>query len=101
LQETSEATVRAQSMMKTVILGAEFDQDLRQRVMDAMRELGASVTSGNRAVAGSQEIETLVVDLHGHAITVEAETYIGLSVTGEESKVDEILQRISDARRTG
>ena len=89
-------------MIKTVILGSEYDQELRQRVMDVMRELGATVTSGNWAVAGSQEIETLVAELRGHAITVEAETYIGLSATGEDVVIDEILQRISqsDARRT-
>ncbi len=81
-------------MIKTVILGSEFDQDLRKRVMDVMRELGASVTSGDWAVAGSQEIETLVADLHGHAITIEAETYIGLSATGEEVVIDEFLQRM-------
>jgi hypothetical protein len=81
-------------MIKTVILGSEFDQDLRKRVTDVMRELGASVTSGDWAVAGSQEIETLVVDLHGHAITIEAETYTGLSATGEEVVIDEIMQRM-------
>jgi hypothetical protein len=84
-------------MTVTVILGPEHDQHLRTAVMEVMRQLGASIESRNWAVAGSQEIETVQAQLAGNAITIEAETYIGLSITGEENMINEISKRVKQA----
>ncbi|MBG0510654.1 hypothetical protein [Agrobacterium leguminum] len=84
-------------MTVTVILGPEYDQHLRAAVMEVMRQLGASIESRNWAVAGSQEIETVQAQLAGNAITIEAETYIGLSITGEENMINEISKRVKQA----
>lgn len=84
-------------MTVTVILGPEYDQHLRTAVMEVMRQLGASIESRNWAVAGSQEIETVRAQLAGNAITIEAETYIGLSITGEENMINEISKRVKQA----
>jgi len=87
-------------MTVTVILGPEYDQHLRVTVMEVMRELDASIESRNWSVAGSQEIETVQAQLYGNAITIEAETYIGLSITGEENMIDEISKRVKQATQS-
>ena len=84
-------------MTATVLLGPEYDQHLRATVMEVMRQLGASIESRNWCVAGSQEIETVQAQLAGNAITIEAETYIGLSITGEENIINEISKRVKQA----
>lgn len=86
-------------MTKTVILRQEHDQNLRDTLMHVLRQLGASLISRNRAVAGSQEIETVLLQLAGQEITIEAETYVGLSITGDEKTVHEILGRVRQAIR--
>lgn len=72
----------------TVVLGDEFDESLRNRLIDALRKLGATPSgSASRTVAGSQDLEELDVYVEGHLVRIEAETYIGLSVTGPETIV--------------
>lgn len=68
--------------------------------MEVLRQLGASIVSRNRAVAGSQEIETVVLQLAGQEITIEAETYVGLSITGDEKVINEISERVRQAIRS-
>jgi len=84
-------------MARTVILGPEYDQHLRATVMEIMRQLGASVEARNWSVAGSQEIETVQARLDGKEITIEAEAYIGLSITGDEKIISEISERLRQA----
>ncbi|AVH45056.1 hypothetical protein [Agrobacterium tumefaciens] len=87
-------------MTVTVILGPEYDKTLRTTVMDVMGQLGASVESRNWSVAGSQEIETVQARLAGQEIIIEAETYIGLSITGDEDMINEISERVRQATQT-
>ncbi|MCZ4432168.1 hypothetical protein O3S81_20885 [Agrobacterium sp. SOY23] len=87
-------------MARTVILGPEYDQHLRATIMEVMRQLGASFESRNWSVAGSQEIETVQARLAGHEITIEAETYIGLSITGDENTISEIFERVRQATQS-
>ncbi|MDZ5454419.1 hypothetical protein [Labrys sp. ZIDIC5] len=87
-------------MTVTVILGPEHDQHLRATVMNVMRQLGAAVESRSLSVAGSQEIETVQARLAGQEITIEAETYIGLSITGHERAINEISERVRQATQT-
>lgn len=74
----------------TVVLGKEFDSELQKRLVAALRRRGALITANNCAVAGSQEIVTLTTEICGAEIVVEAETYIGLTLTGPEQIVHEI-----------
>lgn len=77
------------SNQATVTLGDEFDQALRQKLMDVLRKLGALQSGGSdRFVGGSQELESLVVTIDGRRLRVEAETYIGLSISGPDDLVE-------------
>ncbi|MCF6345180.1 MAG: hypothetical protein L3J00_01780 [Thiomicrorhabdus sp.] len=77
---------------KTLILGDEYDDKLREKLMHFLQTNNAIILNTTQQIAGSQDIETLTVSLFGHNITIEAETYIGLSITGPE-KVIEYVQK--------
>lgn len=77
----------------TVVLGDEFDDALRARLMDSLRQLGAiPFGSSNKFLAGSQEMEEFEVLIEGDLVHVETETYVGLSITGRTSVIKKIQQ---------
>lgn len=78
----------------TIVLGDEFDQDLREDLLEVLRNLGATSGSGEWAMAGSQELEKISFEIRGALVDVEAETYIGLAIKGPEGVVNEIKKMI-------
>lgn len=79
----------------TVTLGDEFDEALRQKLVDVLRKLGALQSGGsNRFVGGSQELEKLEVTIDGRHLHIEAETYIGLSISGPDDLVERVRQLV-------
>jgi hypothetical protein len=80
---------------KTVVLGPEYDVKLRDRLREVLKALGAVTKPAEFALAGSQEIHTQIVDVQGQKLTVEAETYVGLSISGPSSLVDEIAALVA------
>lgn len=84
-------------MTKTLVLGDEYDQQLRAALVQVLLQLGAVLENRNWVVAGSQEVETFLWQLAGQDITVEAETYMGLSISGDENTINDIAQRVSQA----
>lgn len=64
--------------------------------MWVLREVGAQEVARDYAVIGSQEINTLRFTLDGLPLSVEAETYVGLSVTGQAKAVETITSRLQD-----
>jgi hypothetical protein len=77
---------------KTIVLGKEYDADLRRSLIHALTAMGGTMSSPEWGVGGSQEMETLEVCLGDQTVVVESETYIGLSITGEESLLERILR---------
>ena len=74
-----------------VLLGDEFDDALRAKLMDVLRLLGAtSMGVANRFIAGSQELEQFDVTIDGQWLHVEAETYVGLSLRGPADLVGRV-----------
>ncbi len=84
---------------KKIALGPEHDEKLRDAVRDVLRQLGASQVRHDWGVAGSQELSALEVDLGDQRVLFEAETYMGLSITGPADLVDRIAERINESRR--
>jgi len=80
----------------TVILASEHDLAAGNALMRVLRDIGAQEVSRDYAVAGSQEINTLRYTLDGFPLSVETETYVGLSVTGEREAVEKIRSRLRD-----
>jgi hypothetical protein len=85
---------------KTVVLGAEYDQGLRERLGAALSSLGAEMSDSVWGVGGSQELMRIDAAISDRILHIEAETYIGLSVTGDEGLVDlvvSLIERKADA----
>jgi len=83
---------------ETVVLGPEYDELLRRILREALLELGAQSVRHDWGLGGSQELETLEVEIDGHPLRVEAETYMGVSLTGPPDLVRKV-QRIVNERR--
>ena len=79
-----------------VVLGNEYDDKLRTTLLDTLRELTAQPVDQWRGIAGSQEIERFDVEIEGEPVAVESETYIGLSIEGEEDLVNRIAARVRE-----
>jgi len=80
----------------TAVLGDEFDDELRAKLMNVLRQLGAiQGTSGERFVVGSQDFEKLEVLVGGRSLQVEAETYVGLSIRGPDDLVEQVRRLVS------
>jgi hypothetical protein len=76
------------------VLGDEYDDKLRKALLGTLREFGALPADHWHGVGGSQEIERFEMEIEGENIEVEAETYVGLSVAGNEKVVNHIVTRV-------
>jgi hypothetical protein len=86
---------------KSVILGPEYDQNLRAALMAVLRSMCAIAGDHTWGVGGSQEFESLEVSVRGKPLVIEAETYIGLSIRGESETVDEVAEQVLAKWRPG
>ena len=77
---------------KTIILGPEYDQELRKRLFEVLSSLGATIDRSVWGIGGSQEIMEIDAIVSGAILHVEAETYIGLSIHGAEELVNHIAK---------
>lgn len=85
----------SKSNQVTVVLGDEFDDSLRQKLMDVLRNLGAfQAGKGDRFVVGSQDLEEMEVTIGGRSLHVEAETYVGLSISGPADLVEQVRRLV-------
>jgi pimeloyl-[acyl-carrier protein] methyl ester esterase len=85
----------------SVILGDEFDDTLRARLIDVLKSIGTiPMCEAENSVAGSQYIETFRVSIEGKTFIVEAETYIGLSIRGPSEIVQRLCELIKIKSRT-
>jgi hypothetical protein len=86
---------------KTIVLGSEYDQKLREALLATLDELAGRAVNRSWGVGGSQELEQLDVAIGNETIVVEAETYIGLTIHGGSALVDRIAglvrERMSSA----
>jgi hypothetical protein len=88
--------VSSQNVSK-ITLGDEFDDELRQKLMQALNDLGAKAGDSNRFVAGSQDLEKFDAFVDGQKIRIEAETYVGLTVSGPADLLKKIQTMVDGA----
>lgn len=86
-------------MTKTIVLRDEFDAHLRSILVEVMREMGAKMLDADWSVVGSQEREIAKLEFRGKIVDVDSETYIGLSITGDENDVNEIASRVLEKQK--
>jgi hypothetical protein len=76
----------------TVNLGAEYDADLRESLLMALKKLGARRKGHLWGMGGSQELESAEFFIGAATVLVETETYVGLTISGPESIVEKIRE---------
>ncbi|RBL87443.1 hypothetical protein DDE05_03515 [Streptomyces cavourensis] len=73
------------------VLGNEYDEPLENALIEVLLFRGAVAIDASVCVGGSQELKEVKFELDGHLITLEAETYMGLSIIGPALLVDELV----------
>lgn len=89
--------LRAHMDTRTVVLGPEWDQQLATRLRVVLRQLGAIEAGGEWGVAGSQELLQSDWLIDSQRVRIEAETYIGLSISGPSAVLDRIVTALQHA----
>lgn len=79
---------------ETIRLGDEHDEILREGLRNVLKSMSAVIESSQKGIAGSQEVEIVRAIIGGKSVIIEAETYIGLSITGEPSLIQEIVKQM-------
>ena len=82
-------------MKKKLVLGNEYDDALRHAVMECLAAWGAQIAARQFGLGGARIIETTKLSLGKELLVVEAETYVGLSITGEARIVDRVAATLS------
>jgi hypothetical protein len=77
------------------VVGAEYDATLFARLGAALRSLGYEFENHAWGVAGSQELTTWHATSSLGTLSVEAETYVGLSVRGPKMLVAALQGRFA------
>ena len=83
-------------MTVKAILGSEHENAIINALRQVLRKMGAEEGERHWTVAGSQEVSTVHYILGAQPLTVEAETYIGLSITGDSEIVATIAAQVRD-----
>jgi hypothetical protein len=74
-------------------VGHEYDEALFERLKSVLRALGYHIDIEWSGVAGSQDISHWEISCPAGTLQIEAETYIGLSITGPVQLVAGIRER--------
>lgn len=85
---------------KTQILGAEYDDALREALRGVLTQLGAKGLAHDWGLAGSQELESATVLVGGDRILIEAETFVGLSICGPAEVIERIAGMVAAAMKS-
>lgn len=83
-----------------MVLGDELDEQLSTALSAVLRRIGAIGGEPVWGVAGSQEIHSQVIMISGASITIESETFAGVTVTGPDALVDEIATLVKQQLAT-
>jgi hypothetical protein len=77
--------------IQSVVVGNEFDDTLRDSIRIVLDRIGAVCVDKSWGLGGSQEYEKFVFNVGGEQITIESETYIGITISGPGSLVEKIV----------
>jgi len=80
--------------MYEVCLGSETDTTLWAALQAVVLTMGGSIIETSWGVGGSQELITHSITLPNGHVVAESETYIGLSIRGPATLVDEIAKAV-------
>jgi hypothetical protein len=81
-------------MIVAIVLGTEYDDALREEVCAVLDEMSARRVNYTWGLGGSQWIDTWTFALGDAEVVFEAETYMGLLISGEETTVLDFVRRL-------
>ena len=81
-------------MIENIVIGNEYDDNLKDALSLALKQMGAKEISKINALVGSQDISIYEFLVKNEIIRVEFETYIGLSLIGPKTLIREIEENI-------
>jgi len=84
--------------VETWVVGAEFDVNLQRTLGAALRSLGYVLADESWGVGGSQELRRWILNAPLGQLVVEAETYVGLSISGPVEVVSAVRQQMAVER---
>jgi hypothetical protein len=84
--------------VETWVVGAEFDANLQRALGLALMDLGFTLDDESWGVGGSQELRRWVVETPLGQLIVEAETYVGLSISGPVEVVSAVRRQMTVER---
>jgi hypothetical protein len=82
-------------MNDSLILGNEYDNALRDALRIVLVRNGAVRVDASWIVCGTQEIEIIHIRLGNDLITIESETFIGLTISGPKLVVEDIAKKVN------
>jgi hypothetical protein len=85
--------------MTEIVLGSEDDDALFSRLVAEIEALGGSITDKEWVLGGSQEMTVFQINLPDGEIEAVAETYVGLSLCGATSLVEQLASRLCPTLR--
>ena len=86
--------------IETWVIGAEHDKVLFLALGSALREIGCKLEDDSWGVAGSQELSRWVLHSSLGQLVVEAETYVGLAVSGPGEAVSALRLQMAQGQST-
>jgi hypothetical protein len=84
----------------SIRLGDEYDDVLKAALVAVLTARGAVGAGSSWGVGGSQELDTARVKLGDAVITIESETYMGLTIEGPRSIVEALAQEVGERLRS-
>ena len=82
--------MNAPILQETIVLGEEYDAKLQKVLIEVLQEIGGVKLDNSWGVLGSQEVHTLSIKIGAKTLLIQSETYIGISLTGESTLVQEV-----------
>lgn len=83
--------------MAKVVLGNEWDERTLALLFDVIMKMNGVIESSLSGVGGSQDVRLYNVKLREKLLFVEVETYMGISIIGDDELINEIVNKIKAA----
>ena len=81
--------------MIEITIASEWNDAALSRLTAEVAAMGGSMAQREWVVGGSQELTTYKISLPGAELEAIAETYIGLSLRGDQQSVEALASRLA------
>lgn len=83
----------------SVTIGSECDDNLKSALISALTDFDAKKINEDIFYAGSQEILKYEFTINEELLEVELETYMGITIHGDEKIIQNLVRKIDAYRK--